>query len=116
MMAELLLLMRMILADGKVDDGRIELLRRVCRNSIDIGDHSFDAMVALADDMARGISQSQMVAVFRGFDRERRIALARRLAAIARSEPELRRREERMMVRVLDILDLEREDLAGAAD
>jgi uncharacterized tellurite resistance protein B-like protein len=115
MTAEMLLLLRMILADGRIGDERTEMLRRICRDSIDLGDGAFEAVTAFADETAQGISQPQMIAVFRGFDRERRIALARRLAAIVQSDAELKRREARVMIRVLDILDLEREDLAGAA-
>lgn len=114
MVAELLMLFRMILADGEVRAAELATLRRICSEAFDVSEASFPALMDFVERMG-GASELQAVRVFRGFDYPRRVALARRMAAIAQADAVLNRHEERLLVRVLDILDLERADLAGAA-
>ena len=114
MVAELLLLFRMILADGQVQEVELVTLRRICKEAFDIGEASFPALMDFVDRVGGG-SELQTVRVFRDFDYPRRVALARRMVAIAQADEVLNRHEERFLVRVLDILDLEPADLAGAA-
>ncbi|MFN4273770.1 MAG: TerB family tellurite resistance protein [Aliihoeflea sp.] len=116
MVAELLMLFRMILADGEVKPQELATLRRICRDEFDVEEAAFPALMDFVDRMGTGASELQSVKVFRGFDRPRRIALARRLLAIAQADEQLHRHEARFMVRMLDILDLEPADLAGAGN
>jgi uncharacterized tellurite resistance protein B-like protein len=114
MVAELLMLFRMILADGEVREVELATFRRICKEAFDISEASFPALMDFVDRMG-GASELQTVRAFRGFDYARRVALARRMVAIAQADEVLNRQEERFLVRVLDILDLEPADLAGAA-
>ena len=53
-------------------------LRRICRDEFDVEEAAFPALMDFVDRMGTGASELQSVKVFRGFDRPRRIALARR--------------------------------------
>ncbi|MGY6710319.1 MAG: TerB family tellurite resistance protein [Rhizobiaceae bacterium] len=112
--AELLMLFRMILADGEGRGTELAMLRRICREAFDVEDAAFPGLMHVVKEMG-GNSDPQTVRIFRSFDHPRRVALARRMMAIAQSDQELSHREERFRVRVLDILDLEPSDLAGRA-
>jgi len=114
MVAELLMLFRMILADGEVGEAELAVLRRICREAFDVEEAAFPGLMHVVEEMG-GTKGLQTVRVFRSFDHPRRVALARRMLAIAQADEELSRREERFAVRLFDILDLEPADLAGKA-
>jgi uncharacterized tellurite resistance protein B-like protein len=115
MTAELLMLFRLILADGEAGERELATLRRICRDSFEIEEAAFPAMMDFVERMEGGTRGPRLVAVFRGFDRPRRIALARRMMAVALADGELRRHQDRLLVRVLDILDLTPADIGGDA-
>lgn len=114
MVAELLMLFRMILADGEVREAELATLRRICREAFGVDEAAFPALMEVIERMG-AVNEMQSVRAFRGFDHPRRVALARRMMAIAQADDELNSREERFLVRVLDILDLDPADLAGKA-
>jgi uncharacterized tellurite resistance protein B-like protein len=113
MVAELLMLFRMILADGEVKQEELATLRRICREAFDVDEAAFPVLMDLVDRLGGGAGNLQTLRVFRGFDRPRRIALARRMLALARADEDLNRHEARLLVRVLDILELEPADISG---
>ena len=53
--------------------------------------------------------------MFRDLDRDRRIALARHMAEIAKADSKLVDEEMRMLKRTLEMLHLDSKDLASAA-
>lgn len=114
MTAELLVLFRMILADSEASEQGVAAFRRICHDAFDIGDEDFDLMMGFVDRMGESTGGARALSVFRRFDRRRRVALARRMAAIAQADDELRRHESRFMMRVLDMLDLDKADIATA--
>ena len=111
--AELLMLFRMILVDGEERPAGMEALQRICREEFGVGPDTFPALMAVVERMGRTANTLQNVAVYRAFERNRRVALARRMIAIAHADDALKSRQDRFLVRLLDILDLERADLAG---
>ena len=84
--AELLLLFRMILADGMVKDSEMEMFRRICRDAFGIEDESFDGVVEYLNDFGYETSGAQAIEVFRELDPERRRLLARHMAEIAKAD------------------------------
>lgn len=106
MMAELILLFRMILADGEVRDRELDTFRRICAESFGIGADSFGEVMRYIQDFGYEISSAQAIAVFRELERERRVQLARHMAEIAKSDTELSRHEVRLLARVIEMLDL----------
>src|SRR5688572_27752222 len=95
--AELLLLLRMILADGKVDDNEIATFRRICRDAFGIEGESMDGVVDYLNDFGYETSGTQAVDLFRGLDLDRRKTLARHMAAIAKADTQLAEQEIRLL-------------------
>jgi uncharacterized tellurite resistance protein B-like protein len=109
--AELLMLFRMILADGSVSESEMEAFRRICTDSFGIPDRSIDAVVDYLNDFGYETNGSQAVAMFRDLDVERRRLLARHLAEIAKADQHLAENEVRLLRRTLDILGISPVDL-----
>ena len=102
--AELLLLFRMILADGVVEDSEMEMFRRICRDAFGIADKSFDGVVEYLNDFGYETNGKQAVALFQELDIERRRLLARHMADIAKSDKQLAENEVRLLRRTLELL------------
>ena len=114
--AELLLLFRMILADGVVKDSEMDMFRRICRESFGIADESFDGVIEYLNDFGYETNGSQAIALFRDFDPERRKLLARHLADIAKADSQLSENEVRLLRRTLDMLDISPVDVVKPAE
>ncbi len=109
--AELLLLFRMILADGKVDDNEIATFRRICRDAFGIEGESMDGVVDYLNDFGYETSGTQAVDLFRGLDLDRRKTLARHMAAIAKADTQLAEQEIRLLKPTLELLGVDPNDL-----
>lgn len=109
--AELLLLLRMILADGKVDDNEIATFRRICRDAFGIEGESIDGVVDYLNDFGYETSGTQAVDLFRGLDLDRRKTLARHMAAIAKADTQLAEQEIRLLKPTLELLGVDPNDL-----
>lgn len=115
LMAELLLLLRMALADGRVTGPELETLRRIARDAFGIEPADMEPVLQHLEDFGYEISVPQAIAVFRELDRPRRIELARHLAAMAKADAELSRYEVRLLARVADMLGLTPAEVTGAS-
>ncbi|MBX3597368.1 MAG: TerB family tellurite resistance protein [Rhizobiaceae bacterium] len=113
--AELLLLFRMILADGVVTEGEMATLRRICRDSFGIPEESMDGVIEYLNDFGYETNGEQAIQMFLDLDLERRRALARHMAEIAKSDAQLAEGELKLMKRSLDLLRLEPADLARSS-
>jgi uncharacterized tellurite resistance protein B-like protein len=113
--AELLLLFRMILADGTVSDSEMDTFRRICREAFGISEESLDGIVEYLNDFGYETSGAQALALFGELDVERRRELARHMADIAKADSELAENEVRLLRRTLDILGITPVDLVKPA-
>ena len=104
--AELLLLFRMILADGQVSEGEMEAFRRICREAFGIGEESIDGVIEYLNDFGYETNGAQAIAMFRDLDVERRRELARHMADIAKADSQLAENEVRLLRRTLDLLGI----------
>lgn len=109
--AELLLLFRMILADGEVTESELAVFRRICRDSFGIAEESIDAVVDYLNDYGYETSGSQALALFGELDPDRRKLLARHMADIAKADAHLSEKEVHLLRRTLDLLGLSPVDL-----
>lgn len=116
LVAELLLLFRMVLADGKVQERELGVLKRICAQSFGIEGDSFTAVVEYLHSFGYEINTGQAIGAFRELGLERRRLLARHLATIAKADEELSAREVRLLARVIELLDLEPEDAIERGD
>jgi uncharacterized tellurite resistance protein B-like protein len=114
--AELLLLFRMILADGVVQDSEMEMFRRICRDGFGIGDESFDGVVEYLNDFGYETNGAQAIEMFRELDPERRKLLARHMAAIAKADSQLAENEVRLLRRTMELLGISPVDVVKPAE
>jgi uncharacterized tellurite resistance protein B-like protein len=110
--AELLLLFRMILADGKVEEAEMAALRRICRDVFGIEEESIDGVIDYLNDFGYETSGGQAIGMFHELDMERRRLLARNMAEIAKADTELAEQEIRLLRRTLELLELDPRDMA----
>lgn len=113
--AELLLLFRMILADGVVTEDELAMLRRICRESFGIPEESMGQVIAYLNDFGYETNGAQAIDMFLELDLDRRKVLARHMAEIAKSDAQLAEGELRLMKRSLDMLQLQPSDLIAAS-
>lgn len=104
--AELLLLFRMILADGVVKEDEMVAFRRICTEAFGIPDSSVDAVIEYLNDVGYETNAGQAVAVFEDMDEDRRRVLARHMAEIASADANLAENEKRLFRRTLELLGL----------
>lgn len=112
--AELLLLFRMILADGVATDAEMKAFRRICTAGFGIPDRSVDRVIEYLNDFGYETRGSQAVAMFRDLDPERRRLLAQHMAEIAKADSQLAGAEVRLLSRTLEMLGLRPEDTVGS--
>ena len=104
--AELLLLFRMILADGQVSDAEMSVFRRICQDSFGIPAESMQGVIDYLNDFGYETNGTQAIDMFRGLDVERRRLLARHMAEIAKADSQLAENEVRLLRRTLELLDI----------
>lgn len=114
--AELLMLFRMILADGSVSESEMQVFRNICSTSFDIPEESIDSVIEYLNDFGYETNGSQAIAMFRDLDIERRRLLARHMAEIAKADRHLAENEVRLLRRTLDLLDIDPADVVRDAD
>jgi len=104
--AELLLLFRMILADGVVKEEEMAMFRRICRDAFSIPEESIDGVIEYLNEFGYETNGGQALAVFLEMDEERRRELAMHMAAIAKADSQLSENEVRLLRRTLDMLKI----------
>jgi uncharacterized tellurite resistance protein B-like protein len=109
--AELLLLFRMILADGEIEEHEMAMFRRICSESFGIEEESIDSVIEYLNDFGYETNGAQALALFRGLRVERRQELARHMAEIAKADHHLAQQEVKLLRRVLDALGLDPVDV-----
>ena len=111
--AELLLLFRMILADGTVSESEMQVFRRICHDSFGIAEESVDSVIEHLNDIGYETTGVQALDMFKELDFERRRQLARNMAEIAKADSQLAETEIRVLKRTLELLDVSAADLSG---
>jgi uncharacterized tellurite resistance protein B-like protein len=111
--AELLLLFRMILADGAVEEKELATFKRICVESFGIPKESLVGVIRYLQEYGYETTGSQALELFKTLDRDRRVELGRHLAEIAKADEDLSEHEVRLLKRTLEVLDLEPKDIVG---
>ncbi|MBN9251198.1 MAG: TerB family tellurite resistance protein, partial [Mesorhizobium sp.] len=95
--AELLMLFRMILADGSVSESEMETFRRICRDSFNIPEASMDKVIDYLNEAGYETSGSQAMALFQELDVDRGKLLAGQMAEIAKADRHLAENEVKLL-------------------
>ena len=102
--AELLLLFRMILADGDVKDRELQMLRRICESAFGINADAIDGIYKYLQDYSYETSTDQSAQMFSSLSVERRQELLDHMIAIAEADDELASNEIKLLGRTAAML------------
>lgn len=116
LMAELLLLFKMVLADGEVHERELDAIRRIAADNFGVEGEDLEKVLGHLQSFGYEITPAQAIAVFREFDMERRLMLARHMAELAKADNELSHYEVRLLARVVEMLDLDPAAVAHGAN
>ena len=107
MSAELMLLFRMVLADGEVDAAEMGAFRRIVATTFGIEGDSLKAVVGYLQEFGYELTTSRALAVFAELPVDRRTELARHMAEIARADDDISTKEVELLKRTMHVLGLE---------
>jgi len=102
--AELLLLFRVMLADGQVRDEELVAFKRICEDAFGLDPENMEGVYQYLEDYAYEITASQATEMFKQQPRERRQALLDHMIAIAESDSHLDKNEIHVIKRTSAIL------------
>ena len=108
--AELLLLFRMMLADGDVSQREMETFKRICNEAFGIGEDSFRAVLRYLQDFGYETTAPQALDMFRALPLERRQQLVRHMADLAKADRDLNAQEVKLLKRTVEFLDVDPRD------
>lgn len=111
--AELLLLFRMILADGEVKGAELDVFKRLCAESFGLNPDAMDGVYAYLQDFSYETTSVQSMDIFAEVPLERRQALMDHMIAIAEADTSLDPKEMRLLQRTADRLGF---DLNAGSD
>ncbi len=104
--AELVLLVRMMFADGEMTGDEVEQFKEICATRCDIPENDLPAVVAYLKDFTYEITVENAAGMFADMDEERKRTILRRMVRMAHSDNELDPKESLMIQRTADILGL----------
>ncbi|MEM8541181.1 MAG: TerB family tellurite resistance protein [Pseudomonadota bacterium] len=102
--AELLLLFRMILADGQVREKELEMLERICSSAFGIKSDAIDGVYKYLQDISYETSAEQAAQMFGTLSDERRQELLDHMISIAEADEELAANEVKLLSRTAEKL------------
>lgn len=102
--AELLLLFRMVLADGLVKERELAMLKHICSSAFGIEADAIDGVYHYLQDVSYETSAEQAASMFDSLGPERRQELLDHMIAIAESDAELSANEVKLLSRTANRL------------
>jgi len=109
--AELMLLFRMVLADGDAAGPELEMFKRICREAFQIGEKSLEEVLSYLQDYGYENTEARSLGAFGQLPLSRRIELARHMAAIAKADEKLSRQEIELLRRTVTLLHIDPREL-----
>ncbi len=110
--SELILLVRMMFADGTLRPQELENFKNICRIAFDIPEEDVPKVIEYLQDFGYETSVSDAVAMFEGMEWERKKTLLVHLLSIAKSDNLVHDNEAELLRRISDLLGVTAEDIA----
>ncbi len=104
--AELILLVRMMFADGEMTGDELEKFKEICATRCDIPEKDIPEVVKYLVDFGYETSAEDAAGMFSEMDEGRKKAILRRMVRIAYSDDQLDPRESLMIQKTADALGL----------
>jgi uncharacterized tellurite resistance protein B-like protein len=112
--SELILLVRMMLADGKLHPDEMQNFKRICRTAFGIPEDDIGQVMQYLKDFGYDTSAADAAAMFAEFAPERKRALLVHMLSIAKSDDQLDRNETDLIRRTALTLGMSAEDIDAA--
>ena len=113
--SELLLLVRMMLADGELKAAELDNFKRICNRAFGIPHEDVPDVIRYLKDIGYETTPQDAASVFRNLDLERKRSLLVHMFSIAKSDDHLDKNEIDLIRRTADILGLTSEDILAAS-
>ena len=110
--SELVLLVRMMFADGALKPEELNNFKRICKIAFNIPEKDVPKVIEYLQDFGYETSIDDAVAMFEGLDMERKKTLLVHLLSIAKSDNELHTDEVELIRRTSELLGLGAQDIA----
>ncbi len=110
--SELILLVRMMFADGRLAKRELANFKRICQTAFDIPEQDVSDVISYLKETGYETSAEEAAGMFQDLDIERRRALLVHMLSIAKSDDELHTQEIDLIRRTAIVLGLGEEDLA----
>jgi len=110
--SELILLVRMMFADGQLKPEELTNFKRICKIAFDIPEEDVPKVIEYLQDFGYETSVKDAVAMFEGLDMERKQQLLVHLFSIAQSDDEVHANEADLIRKTSALLGLSADDIA----
>jgi uncharacterized tellurite resistance protein B-like protein len=112
--SELILLVRMMLADGELRPQEMQNFKRICRTAFGIPEEDIEQVMQYLKDFGYDTSAADAAAMFADFEPERKRALLVHMLSIAKADDELDRSEADLIRRTAATLGMTAADIEAA--
>lgn len=109
--AEILLLMRLVLADGVAREEEMATLRQICAERFGLYGKDFDEVIGYLGEYGYETTGAQATAIFNELPDERKRALISHLIAVAKADKVIDPHEVRLIARAGEILGIDPREL-----
>lgn len=110
--SELILLVRMIFADGEMRPEELENFKKICKIAFDISEADVPKVIKYLQDFGYETTAADAAAMFANLDDERKRSLLLHLMSIAKADNVVHQDEVDMIRRVAQILGISSDDIA----
>jgi len=110
--SELILLVRMMFADGALKPEELKNFKRICKIAFDIPEEDVPKVIEYLQDFGYETSIDDAVAMFEGMEWERKKTLLIHMLSIAKSDNEVHNDEAELIRKTSALLGLSAEDIA----
>ena len=110
--AELILLIRMMFADGRLAKRELINFKRICKNAFDIPEADVADVIEYLKETGYETTAEEAAAMFAGLEPERQRGLLVHMLSIAKSDDELHADEISLIRRTAQVLGMNADDLA----
>lgn len=101
--SELLLLIRMMFADGELKEGELEYFRQLCSGTFDIPEEEISGVIRFLKQTGYETTGEQAASTFLDMPEERRFRLINHLLSMARADAVLHESEVELIARVAGV-------------
>jgi len=109
--SELILLVRMIFADGEMKPEELQNFKRICKIAFDIPEKDVPEVVKYLQDYGYETTATDAATMFSSMDEERKKSLLLHLMSIAKADNKIHEDEVGMLRKVADVLNVSADDL-----